>query len=360
MTLDRRVFLAGIAALPACAQAPALRAGDFVNPFDAAAMRARKGRPAPANAACEAAPAPARDLIVPQFYTDPPVYSRVDPERLAARDAAVLPLQTLSRTVAQSVDRWASSAPVQGRFAACAVTSLDAAARAGSLLGRVDNQGGYERKWVWCGLALSHLKLVQAPEYGPDAQARVREWFAAGFEALRAYYDRPPAGSPSDRLNNHMTWAGLTAMAIGLAAEDRRAWEWGLSRMERTLAQIDADGFLPLELMRGSKAWHYHIFAVAPLAMGAILARPNGIDLADARFHRLARRTFEAYADPAAFVARTGVAQETWGTRPDVGWLELYAGEFGAVEALPLLRGRRPQIHPWLGGDLTFWHARDA
>lgn len=361
MELRRRDVLTGAAAcaLAACAPAPAFRA--FVNPFDAAALRGRKGRPAPANAACQAAAPPPRDLIVPQFYTDPPVFSRIDPERLAARNAAVEPLQVLVRTVTENADRWASSSPAQGRFAACAAASLDAAARAESMSGRVDNQGAYERKWVWCGLAIAHLKLVQAPEYDAHTQARVAAWLSRGFRAMRVVYDRPPGGAPSTQLNNHMTWAGLTALAIGLAAGDRAAWDWGLGKMAATLDQVDADGFLPQELQRGSKAWHYHVFAMGPLAMGAVLARANGVDLADSRFQRVARRTFEAYADPSPFERRTGQRQETFNAqRPDVGWLELYAGEFGAADALGPLRGRRPQRQPWLGGDLTLWHARDV
>jgi poly(beta-D-mannuronate) lyase len=361
MEPTRRTLLisAGAAALASCAPAPSAEPA-FVNPFDAAALRARKGRPASASRTCAVAASPPRDLIVPQFYTDPPVFSRVDPERLAARDAAVLPLQTLVRSVTEAADFWAGSAPVAGRFAACAAQSLDAAARAGALLGRVDSQGGFERKWVWCGLALAHLKLVQAPEYGADAQARVRAWLARAFAEMRVPYDRSPSGTPSVQLNNHMTWAGLCAMAIGLAAEDRAAWRWGISRLERTLAQVDSDGFLPQELLRGSKAWHYHVFAMGPLAMGAVLARANGHDLADSRFHRLARRTLDAYADPSVFRARTGAAQEIFGARSDVQWLEIYAGAFGVAQALAPLQGRRPQWFPWLGGDLTLWFARDA
>ncbi|MBM3588280.1 MAG: hypothetical protein FJX33_10860 [Alphaproteobacteria bacterium] len=130
--------------------------------------------------------------------------------------------------------------------------------------------------------------------------------------------------------------------------------------MERTLVQVDADGFLPQELLRGAKAWHYHIFTMGPLALGAIFARANGIDIADARFHRVARRTLAGYADAAAFDRRTGVTQTPFAERPNVGWLELYAGAFEAREALAFLQGRRPQRQPWLGGDLTLWYARDV
>ena len=89
------------------------------------------------------------------------------------------------------------------------------------MLGRVDSQGGFERKWAWCGMALAHLKLVQAPEYDAAAQARVRGYLAQCFVALRGPYDRPPSGGPSSQLNNHMTWAGLAAMAANSERRDR-------------------------------------------------------------------------------------------------------------------------------------------
>ena len=361
-TFPRRHLLTGFAAaaLFGCSAKgwsdPSVK---LINPYDATALRLRKGRQAGSHLQCRPAPAPMRDLIVPNFYTDPPIFSQIDPERFAARDAAVRPLQILVRTVTDNADRWASSLPIRGDFAACAATSLDAAARADAFLGQVNQQGGYERKWTWCGLALAHLKLVQAAEYAPHSQALVRAWLARGFAAMREIYDRPPRGRPSTQINNHMTWAGLTAMAIGLATEDHEAWNWGLLRLDRTLAQVDLDGFLPQELMRGSKAWHYHIFTISPLSLGAVLARANGIDIADGRFHRLARRSLEGYSDTSGFEQRTGRKQDSVSDRPDVGWLEIYAGEFGASDALIPLRGRRPQRRSWLGGDLTLWHARD-
>lgn len=362
MDFTRRNFSAylGASTLVGCTDAYQPESdGRLNNPYDVARLRARKGRPTLANASCSPAPAPGRDLIVPQFYIDPPVYSRIDPERWAARNAVVQPLQTLLRTVVMNADHWASSAPVQSGFAICAITSLDAAARAGSFLGTVDYQGGYERKWTWCGLALAHLKLIQAPEYTQEQQMRVRSWFSLGFTAMRDLYERPSSPGLSMQLNNHMTWAGLTAMALGLATDSQNAWAWGLLRLKRTLSQIDAEGFLPQELMRGSKAWDYHIFTMGPLMLGALLARANGIDIADARFHRLARRTLEGYRDLSAFERKTGNFQNTVSARPNVSWLELYAGEFGVAEALLPLQGRRPQYDFWLGGNLTLWHAQD-
>ncbi|MCA0449246.1 MAG: alginate lyase family protein [Proteobacteria bacterium] len=364
--ISRRALLAGTAALAAV---PAGAQAGFANPYDVAGLRARKGVPGPApnsaSAQCPAMPPPARDLVVPDFYADPPVYSRIDHDRLEQRNALVKPIEAVTRGVTLSVDRWARHSPVDGRYAACAAASLDAMAQADSTLGQTNIQGGFERKWMFCALALAHLKLVTAPEYDAAAQARVRAWFARYLPHLRETYDKPPGRgpAPSMQLNNHATWAGLCAMALSLAVGDDANWRWGISRIKLTLDQVDADGFLPLEVQRGVKALHYHSFTLGPLALAAFLARPNGIDLAgppDGKFHRLAKRTFEGYADPSAFEARTGGKTQTpFAKFYDMNWVEIYAGEYDRPDMLAALGTRRPQIQSWLGGDLTLWHAKD-
>lgn len=358
---SRRTLLAASAATLAIP--PAFAQAAFVNPYDVAALRARKGKPGPSNIECPATTAPARDLVVPDFYSDPPVYSVIDHDRLAQRDALVKPIEAIERAVARSADRWAQSKPADGRHAACAVAILDAMAQADSTLGKTNMQGAFERKWMFCGLALAHLKLATAPEYDEATQARVRAWFARYLPHLRETYDKKPGSGPSMQLNNHATWAGLCAMALSLAIGDEANWRWGISRIRLTLDQVDADGFLPLEVLRGAKALHYHSFTLGPLALAAFLARPNGLDLAgpqDGAFHRLAKRTFDGYADPSAFEARTGgKTQIPFAKFYDMAWVEIYAGEFAKPEFLTALGDRRPQFQAWLGGDLGLWHAKD-
>ena len=151
-------------------------------------------------------------------------------------------------------------------------------------------------------------------------------------------------------------------MALALATGDDANWRWGISRIKLTLDQVDADGFLPLEVQRGVKALHYHSFTLSPLVLTAFMARANGIDLAgpaDGPFHRLAKRTYDGYADPSAFETRTGKKQEPFAKFYDMNWVEIYAGEYDRPDMLAALGTRRPQIQPWLGGDLTLWHAKD-
>ncbi|MBC8791270.1 MAG: hypothetical protein C6Y20_06645 [Tagaea sp. CACIAM 22H2] len=361
--ISRRTLLAASAATLAIPPAAAQTA--LINPYDAAALRARKGVKGPANAQCPAMPPPARDLVVPDFYSDPPVYSRIDHDRLEQRNALVKPIEAVTRGVTLSADRWARHNPVDGRYAACAAAALDAMAQADSTLGQSNTQGGFERKWMFCALALAHLKLATAPEYDAATQARVRDWFARYLPHLREAYSKPPGRgpAPSIQLNNHATWAGICAMALALAIGDEASWRWGLSRIKLTLDQVDADGFLPLEVLRGVKALHYHSFTLGPLALAAFLARPNGIDLAgpaDGPLHRLAKRTFDGYADPSPFEARTGGKVQTpFSKFYDMAWVEIYAGEFDKPEFLTALGDRRPQGQTWLGGDLTLWHAKD-
>jgi poly(beta-D-mannuronate) lyase len=362
---ERRRLLAGAAAF-FCAEGAGLGSAfagvpgsELRNPFDVEALRRRKGRAFPVALSCLPAEPPPRDLVVPMFHLDPTHHSKVDPERYAAREEAVAPLSRLSRAVTEATDRWAGSFPAESSAAACAVASLAAAARSDAMLGKVDIQGGFERKWTLCGLAVAHLKLLAAPEYDAARRAEVVAWFRRALPEVRRPYDKPPAGPIPMQRNNHMTWAGTTVMALAIAVADRKAWDWGLERMRMTLAQVDRDGFLPLELARRSKALHYHIFTMAPLALAAEFAAAQGLDPfgpAEGPYRRLARRTLQGHTDPSAFAARTGAVQDFVGGRANVGWLEIHASRFDTEEALSLLKGRRPQRHPWLGGDLTLWY----
>jgi len=51
--------------------------------------------------------------------------------------------------------------------------------------------------------------------------------------------------------------------------------------------EIAADGTLPLEMGRGQRALHYHLFALAPLVTMAELAAANGEDRCRHRCRRL-------------------------------------------------------------------------
>jgi poly(beta-D-mannuronate) lyase len=327
--------------------APALR-----GPVDVSARRAVIGRPLPAAPPTPLAP-PIRDLAGVSYYLDTS-RSIADPTRKRQNEAAFAPLRAYVARVIDLADGWMESRPAGPAYASRAIDALAAWARAGALLGNVNQQGSYERVWTLAGLALAYLKVRDAPNVDPAARAAVDAWLVKVAEAAKPREARP--GRMSDA-NNHADWAALAVAAAGAAAHDRALYDWGIARGRIGIAQIRPDGLMPLELARGAMALHYHLFALAPLIMLAELGEANGVDLY-AEDHgaigRLANRVIDGLRDPAPFAAAAGVAQQVRPARgPDLAWAEPYYARFHDRRLIPLLAPARPLRDDRLGGDLT-------
>jgi poly(beta-D-mannuronate) lyase len=123
--------------------------------------------------------------------------------------------------------------------------------------------------------------------------------------------------------------------------------------MQDAASDITADGVLPLELERKSRALHYHVFALMPLVVLAELGQTRGEDwyaLSDGALNRLAEVTMKGIVDPDTFEALAGEPQEQ-PVEPGAGWLELYSWRYS--DKIP---DGLPEIapgHRWLGGDTT-------
>jgi poly(beta-D-mannuronate) lyase len=123
-------------------------------------------------------------------------------------------------------------------------------------------------------------------------------------------------------------------------------------------AQIRADGTLPLELVRKSKARHYHLFALTPLVLIAEAGARNDLDLYGERggaIHRLVGRVVESLDDPGDFERLTGAKQDWVGAfgGGSLVWMEPYFSRFRDPRLAPWLARFRPMRHPWFGGDAT-------
>jgi poly(beta-D-mannuronate) lyase len=324
-----------------------LTATGLVSPIDVEARRTLVGRSL-GEAACPAVVAPVHDILAQSFYTDPQ-RSIVDPARLAARDKAVKPLHDFSEGIARLADRWVEAHPPQPEAATCALAWLDAWARKDAMLGEITNQGGYERKWTFGGIALAYLKIRDAPGLDPAAKARVEAWLGRLTAAV--------SKDISDKINNHLYWAALAVAASAVATDDRAAFAWAMDKYRFALTQIAPDGTLPLELARGQRALHYHLFAVTPLVMLAEIGAANGLDLygeRDGALGRLVSVVLAGLANPTDFARRSGTAQEPehlsgW----SVAWAEIWYARTRDKNLLPLLQRYRPMRNNWLGGNVT-------
>jgi len=332
---------------------------------DPAARRSAAGRPASAEA-CAAPPPPVRDLpFLPFYRQDDPTRSIVDREAQDRYRAATAPVDAFEEAVARLGDAYLRTRPRSPAIADCLARWLDAWASAGALLGEATPQGGFVRTWALAAVALQYPVLADAPEVGADRRRRIEGW-------LRDLGDRVALANAratgTSARNNHLNWAVLAAMSAGVAADDRILFDWAVRRADAALAEIAADGSLPLELARAARAGTYHRFALEPLVLAAEIAAANGLDLYGARdgaLHRLVRFVHASLRDPSALALRTGAEQEGIGASGAppwmLAWAEPYAARFAgpggpataelaadlaAARSSPLFRRR-------LGGDLT-------
>lgn len=336
-------------------QAPS-RTTDLKSPFDVEARRRAMGVPLP-DPPSGPPLAPVRDLLGVSFYVDKS-HSVADPALKKQNEEAVRPVRTFVETVTGLADGWVRSSPANPRYAALALEQLAVWAATGALLGQVNKQGDYERKWTLGSLALAFLKIRSAPGLDAAKVAATADWLSKLAAAVMPAYE-DLANSASR--NNHAYWAGLAVSTAGVAADDRRLFDWGMSRARIGIAQVRADGTLPLEMERGPLALHYHAFALPPLVMLAELGAANGLSLydeADGALRRLADRVIRGMEAPASFEPLAGQKQtfplETHPRAAYFAWGEAYYARFRDPRLLQWLgSGLRPLIDQRLGGDQT-------
>lgn len=302
-------------------------------------------------AECPAPPAAARDLDMAGYYRDARG-SEIDLDRKRAYEAARKELTHFVSEIAKRADRSQTKSKPEARTAEarCALSWLDAWARRGAYLGRMTGkQADYQRKWDLAGLALAYLKLKA---YATPAQhATISTWLVAIGRNARAFFD-----DRGRKRNNHWYWLGLALGATGMASGD--AWSWAEAHriFDDAAGDVAADGTLPMELARGSRALDYHAFSAMPLVVLAELARARGEDWygrGNRALPRLADRTLSGLARPEQFDTLAGIRQH----RPPnarAGWIALYVKRFpgrtpaDVIDALP---DTKPG-HRWLGGDV--------
>jgi len=337
--------------------------------YDPAERRLALGRPNSGRTdpfVCPPAPQPLKDLRVDGFYAAETNSSTIDPQAMARYRDATGPLGTFQEGLTRIADRDLATSPRDPALSDCALAWLDSWATADALLGPLESrQSRFERKWFTSTVALVYGQLRRDDSSGaPEQAARIQRWLRSLAYAILPDYALPNTdtaiGRMSSARNNHLNWAALAAVAVGEATQDGALIDWGVSRARVALREIDADGYLPLELQRRSKARHYHIFALKPLILLAEMVLPDGIDLYQAEggaMRRLARRCLEGIADPSGFVDRAGVAQEYFQrdalTGSDIAWLEAYDVRFPASDQSALLAQYRSVRDRRLGGDMT-------
>lgn len=281
-----------------------------------------------AYAECPVPPPAQHDIIADIYYDDPPVYSHIDPVKHAAYEAAVGPLETYLKTIA----KMASAGDKQ-----CTLKWLVTWAEGDAMLGKIEKeQAHFERKWLLAGLALSYAKVRDGAT--GDQRASIDAWLQALAFRVREHSDAYKGAK-----NNHYYWEGLAVGAVGVVTEHPKDVEWSRGVLKAAEADIADDGTLPLEMKRGGRALHYHLFSAAPLVMLESI-----LDVRSEKIAKLAEFCDRAWRDPAIAAKLAGTPQIGI-LDDDHDWAPIFIRHTGA--AVTPTPNRQPYVTR-LGGDL--------
>ena len=192
----------------------------------------------------------------------------------------------------------------------------------GNAMTKIDSQqDGFERKWILSGLLIAYWR--NSPHTNWQKTQKIEKWLSTLTHLMMEDYMEY---KKSSQKNNHVYWAGLVAIEMSAINSDINLMNWGLEKVRFGLSQIDAEGFLPLELDRKGRALQYHRVSIEALMMAAYFAKFQGIDLLsenNSALNRLALAILKGYADPEIFAAKTGVKQE-FKLKESTAWLAVY------------------------------------
>lgn len=283
--------------------------------------------------ACPAISHIAADLVTDGFYRlDDPTHSIIDPVRQEAYRKSSDGIKAVGLAVVAAADDYRT---VGSRSAAqCAMAQILTLAQEHSLAGKMSsNQAYYVQGWVVGAVVIAYLKVRETGIATPQQTELIAKWMQSVGEQTKDYYDAHKKQGHGDSQNNHLYWAGVELAAIGVAANDRKDFDWGMRTYDNGVDQIQPDGSLPLEMARGSRALHYHLYALAPLVLLAEFGEANHLDLyahANGAIHRLVNFSVAGLQDPAPFVKATGVQQEVpkIPNGDQIGWAPPYVKRF--------------------------------
>lgn len=302
---------------------------------------------------CPVLPAIPHDLTTDGFYRlDDPTHSIVDPVRMAAYTASAGPVKNAGTVIVAAADAFRATG---SRAAAqCVVDRALTLAQNESFSGKMSsNQAYYVQGWIAGAIAIAYLKVRDTHLATPAQERLIGKWLLSIDTQTVDYYDhRTKIG---DAQNNHLYWAGIESTAIGTVANDKPAFDWGVSTYKNGVSQIRPDGTLPREMERGTRALHYHLYALAPLVLLAEFGEANGDDLYALNrgaIHKLAKISIDGLVDPSPFAKATGVQQEVSKvpSGDQIGWAPPYQRRFPSPTLARFIAGAPSLSVFYLGG----------
>src|ERR1700688_4714173 len=283
---------------------PTLFAAPLQSPWDGKHVAVTK-----AAYSCPAIAHIAPDLVTDGFYRlDDPTHSIIDPVRQEAYRKSSDGVKAVGMAIVKAADDYRTTGSREA--AQCAMSQMLILAQDHSLAGKMSsNQAYYVQGWVVGAVAIAYLKITETGIASPEQTETIANWMHSVGGQTIGYYDAHKRVGHGDSQNNHLYWAGIELAAIGVAANNRKDFDWAMATYDNGVNQIQPNGALPLEMARGGRALHYHLYALAPLVLLAEFGEANHLDLyahANGAIHRLVNFSVAAIQDPTPFAKATG------------------------------------------------------
>lgn len=294
------------------------------------------------------------DLTTNGFYSDSKS-SIIDPEKWKAYTATAGPYKDLGNRIVDAADAYQTT----GSRAAvdCVLQHMDAAAKDGVFTGKMSsNQAYYVQGWVIGAVAISYLKVRDGGLISTAQRETILPWIERVVSQSQDYFEAHRKNSAGDAQNNHLYWAGVEVAAAGIAANNRKLFDWSMETYRAGISQIQPDGSLPQEMRRGQRALHYHLYALAPLVYLAEFGEDNGLHSyaeRDFAIKKLTDLCVQGLEDNSFFVKSTGIAQDTPNGPPaaeQISWAKIYLARFPNPQLSKLLAQATSLSYMYLGG----------
>ncbi len=313
-------------------------------------------RPIPLTSApysCPLQPAFEADLTTQGFYDpDDPTHSVIDPDRMRAYEESSGPLKYATKQIVTAADAFRATGSREA--AQCTLHLLAQMAGNKTLTGRMSSgQAYYVQGWLAGALAVADLKVRDSGLDTPSQARDVAAWLTTLATATRNWYDDAARRHPLG--NNHLYWAGAEIAAVAAVANRQDLLQWAVRSYKNGADQIAADGTLPLEMARSTRALHYHLYALAPLVFVAETAEANGVDLYAYNHNAVARLVdvcVSGVRDPALFESRSHAKQEVpkIPSGDDANWAVPYGHRFPSERVAAIAKNARTVSSLYLGG----------
>lgn len=307
---------------------------------------------------------PVKNLVLGNVYKkSDPTRSEIDEDAQKIYRDQTGSVNSFENRLSAMTNDYLKTNKKDGRAAFCALEWLYTWAAADSFLGEVNVQGEYARQWSLATMSSSYLQVRDFP-FDENKKAVIENWLLKVAGRVMSNYS--DISTYVRKQNNHLYWGAWAVTATGIATDHKELYDWGVGKVKYALhVQVQKDGTLPLELIRGQKALQYHVFALGPLVMVSEAAMNNGEDLYkvnDGALHRLVDVTYGGLKDPSYFEKLTNHKQISGASMSGghFSWLEAYNARFPNAEKTAFLNKHRPIISRRTGGDMTFLYGKPA